>query len=124
MLKQFKEFMTEGDTETLHTDSFDFDNEVATDDELEMNEAATTQRNVVRMFDPVSKSSADKIMTSIKRQELCIVNFKNVSEEEGNDILNQLAGAMYALDGQLIQMTGEIVVCAPKSYMINQENIG
>lgn len=123
MLKQFKEFMTEGDTETLHTDSFDFDTEVSTDDELEMNEA-TNQRNVVRMFDPVSKSSADKIMTSIKRQELCIVNFKNVSEEEGNDILNQLAGAMYALDGQLIQMTGEIVVCAPKSYMINQENIG
>lgn len=124
MLKQFKEFMTEGDTETLHTDSFDFENETANDDELEMTDAGNMQRNVVRMFEPVSKSSADKIMTSIKRQELCIVNFKNVSEEEGNQILNQLAGAIYALDGQLIQMTGEIVVCAPKTYMLNQENIG
>ncbi|WOO88993.1 cell division protein SepF [Mollicutes bacterium LVI A0078] len=124
MLKQFKEFMTEGDTETLHTDSFDFENEVANDEELEISAAGNMQRNVVRMFEPVSKSSADKIMTSIKRQELCIVNFKNVSEEEGNQILNQLAGAIYALDGQLIQMTGEIVVCAPKTYMLNQENIG
>lgn len=124
MLKQFKEFMTEGDTETLHTDSFDFENEVANDEELEISDAGNMQRNVVRMFEPVSKSSADKIMTSIKRQELCIVNFKNVSEEEGNQILNQLAGAIYALDGQLIQMTGEIVVCAPKTYMLNQENIG
>lgn len=124
MLKQFKEFMTEGDTETLHTDSFDFENEVANDDDLVMADSGNMQRNVVRMFEPVSKSSADKIMTSIKRQELCIVNFKNVSEEEGNQILNQLAGAIYALDGQLIQMTGEIVVCAPKTYMLNQENIG
>lgn len=120
----FKEFIADGDTETLNTESFDFDGEVSAEDDLEMNDAMTGQRNIVRMFDPVSKSSADKIMTSIKRQELCIVNFKNVSEEEGNDILNQLAGAMYALDGQLIQMTGEIVVCAPKSYMINQENMG
>ncbi|WOO87236.1 cell division protein SepF [Mollicutes bacterium LVI A0039] len=124
MLKQIKEFMSDGDTETLHTDSFDFENEVGNDDELVINESGNMQRNVVRMFEPVSKSSADKIMTSIKRHELCIVNFKNVSEEEGNQILNQLAGAIYALDGQLIQMTGEIVVCAPKTYMLNQENIG
>ncbi len=125
MLKQIRDFINEGDeTETLHTSEFDFDNEVDTNDELEMNDAGNAQRNVVRMFEPVSKSSADKIMTSIKRQELCIVNFKNVSEEEGNQILNQLAGAIYALDGQLIQMTGEIVVCAPKTYMLNQENIG
>lgn len=124
MLKQIKDFMTDADTETLHTDSFDFEQEVVNDEELEMNTTQSTQRNVVRMFEPVSKSSADKIMTSIKRQELCIVNFKNVSEEEGNQILNQLAGAIYALDGQLIQMTGEIVVCAPKTYMLNQENIG
>lgn len=124
MKNLFKDFIADGDTETLNTESFNFDNEEVGEDELEMNEAVASQRNVVRMFDPVSKSSADKIMTAIKRQELCIVNFKNVSEEEGNDILNQLAGAMYALDGQLIQMTGEIVVCAPKSYMINQENIG
>lgn len=123
MLKQFKEFMTEADTETLHTEGFNFDQDTDLDDELEM-ESAQGQRNVVRMFEPVSKSSADKIMTSIKRHELCIVNFKNVSEDEGNQILNQLAGAIYALDGQLIQMTGEIVVCAPKTYMLNQENIG
>lgn len=124
MLKQIKEFMSEGDTETFHTENFDLENEVGNDDELIMNDSGNIQRNVVRMFEPVSKSSADKIMTAIKRQELCIVNFKNVSEEEGNQILNQLAGAIYALDGQLIQMTGEIVVCAPKTYMLNQENIG
>ncbi len=126
MLKQIRDFMNEGDTEQIETTDLDYGQEVAFDDSYEMNEAteAPTQRNVVRMFEPVSKSSADKIMTSIKRQELCIVNFKNVSEDEGNQILNQLAGAIYALDGQLIQMTGEIVVCAPKTYMLNQENHG
>lgn len=124
MLKQIKEFMSEADSETLHTDSFEFESGTSNDDEFEMNDAGNMNRNVVRMFEPVSKSSADKIMTSIKRQELCIVNFKNVSEEEGNQILHQLAGAIYALDGQLIQMTSEIVVCAPKTYMLNQENIG
>lgn len=124
MLKQFKELITDPDTETLQTDSFEFENEVTNDDDIEIADSGNNQRKVVRMFEPVSKSSADKIMTSIKRQELCIVNFRNVSEEEGNEILNLLSGALYALDGQLIQMSGEIVVCAPKSYMINQENIG
>ncbi len=126
MLKQIREFMTEGETEIIDTTELEYENEEPAEESFEMNTAteSTNQRNVVRMFEPVSKSSADKIMTSIKRQELCIVNFKNVSEEEGNQILNQLAGAIYALDGQLIQMTGEIVVCAPKTYMLNQENLG
>ncbi len=124
MLKQIKDFMTDPETETLHTDSFDFENEEMNNADLHMNDVtgAHGQRNVVRLFAPVSKSSADKIMTSIKRQELCIVNFKNVSEEEANQILNQLAGAMYALDGQLLQMAPEIVVCAPKTYMLNEES--
>lgn len=127
MLKHIKDFMNEGETEMIDTTELEYDNNDTAEEAFEMNTPETNshaQKNVVRMFEPVSKTSADKIMTSIKRQELCIVNFKNVSEDEGNQILNQLAGAIYALDGQLIQMTGEIVVCAPKTYMLNQENIG
>lgn len=124
MLKTIRDFMHDGEnTEILDTTELDYANDDMNIDNMEMKNA-TGDRKIVRVFEPVSKSSADKIMTAIKRQELCIVNFKNVSEEEGNQILNQLAGAIYALDGQIIQMTGEIVVCAPKTYMLNEENIG
>ncbi len=122
MLKQIKGFMTEEETETLQTESLNLENDELNEAELQMEDLGQMQRNVVRMFEPVSKSSADKIMTSIKRQELCIVNFKHVSEEEGEQIINILSGALFALDGQIVQMTGEIVVCAPKAYMLNQEN--
>lgn len=121
MLKQIRDFMHDGEnTELMDTTDLEYTNDDLGEEQMEMNNVPG-ERKIVRIFEPVTKSSADKIMTAIKRQELCIVNFKNVSEEEGNQILNQLAGAIYALDGQIVQMTGEIVVCAPKTYMLNEE---
>ncbi len=121
MIEKLKNMISEDETEYIDTKELQidetFDVNVNTNNDIKKD-----GRNIVKIYEPVSKVSSERIMDSIKKQELCLVNFKNMSEEEGNQVLNQLSGTIYALDGTIIQLTGEIVVCAPKTYLLNEEN--
>lgn len=120
MMGKLKGFMTDEETEIIDTQELEIDETF--DVNVNSSEVKKDGRNIVKIYEPVSKVSAERIMDSIKKYELCLVNFKNMSEEESNQVLNQLSGTIYALDGKLVQMTGEIIVCAPKTYLVNEEN--
>lgn len=120
MINKFKNLIAD-DTELLDTTELMLDEEL--DESFQMDDyddSDYSSRNVVRVYKPVSKTSTEKIMRSIKKGELCIVNFKDVSEDEASQILNQLSGAIYALDGKLQQISGQIIICAPKTYLLDQ----
>ncbi len=122
MMSKIKKVMGEEETEYIDTVELEKDaQEFDEDFNVRDNGVNSAKRNIVKIYEPVSKTTVDKMMDSIKRSELCIVNFKNISEEEGNQVLNQLSGVVYALDGQLIQVSGEIIVCAPKNYILNTD---
>ena len=73
------------------------------------------------MYEPVTKTSTATIIDSIKRGELCIVNFSKISEEEAGNIYATLSGSVYSLEGQLKQIGEQIIICSPKSFLVDGE---
>ncbi len=78
-----------------------------------------TNKSIVKVFEPVTKSATSTIIDSIKRGELCIVNFSKVSEEEAKVIYSTLSGSIYSLDGVLKMIDSQIMLCAPKNFLID-----
>lgn len=128
----FKKFV-EDETEIITTEDLNLDEQVTTNkpsDTFDLSKSIDSEkrtdssmpshgRNVVFIAEPSTEEYSEKIMNSIKKNELVVVNFKNVSEEQATHILDRISGAIYALEGQIVQITGEIVVCIPNNYLLN-----
>ncbi|MGL4588780.1 MAG: cell division protein SepF [Mycoplasmatales bacterium] len=105
----------EGDeTIGMHDETFDIEEVVNT----------TRSKSVVKLFEPVSKTSTSSIIDSVKKGELCIVDLSKVSDTEKTLIYSTLSGSMYSLDGQLKQISAEIIMCAPKNYLVDGDTLG
>ncbi len=123
MIKNIKNSMKnmfDEETEYLDTDdiremdeSFEIDESYPT--------ARTNTKAIVKLFEPVTKTSTSSIIDSIKRGELCIVNFSKVSEDEARNIYATLSGSLYSLEGQLKQIDDNIIICSPNNFLIDGE---
>lgn len=120
MLKGIKNIFNEEtdviDTQELERVDSSFDVE-----EIKTATANTKGKSVVKIYEPVTKTSTGTIIDAIKRGELCIVSFNKVSEEEARSIYATLSGSMYSLDGELRQIDDNIILCAPVNFLIDSE---
>ncbi len=120
MIKNLKNIFNE-ETEILDTqdlmemdDSFDVD-------EIKKNNKNASGKSVVKIYEPVTKTSTSTIIDSIKKGEFCIVNFSKVSEDEARNIYATLSGSLYSLEGQLKQIDENIIICSPSNFLIDGE---
>ncbi len=120
MLKGIKNIFNE---ETEIIDTQDLANEM--DESFEVEEIVTPVnskgKSIVKIFEPVTKTTTSTIIDSIKRGELCIVNLGKVSEEEARNIYATLSGSLYSLEGQLKQIDENIFICSPTNFLIDSE---
>lgn len=122
MLKGIKNIFNE-DTEYIETQELE---QIETSDPaFDIDEVVNTSksRSIVKIYEPVSKSITSTIIDSIKVGELCVVNFAKVSDEEAKQIYATLSGSVYSLDGILKQISTDIVICAPKNFLVDGEGI-
>lgn len=119
MIKNLKSIFNE-ETEFLDTQEI---NEV--DESFDVEEIKTPVnhkgKSIIKIYEPVTKTSTSTIIDSIKRGEFCIVNFSKVSEDEARNIYATLSGSLYSLEGQLRQIDDNIIVCSPKNFLIDGE---
>ncbi len=123
MIKNIKNSMKnmfDEETEYLDTDDIR-----EMDESFEIDESYPTtssqSKAIVKLFEPVTKTSTSTIIDSIKRGELCIVNFSKVSEDEARNIYATLSGSLYSLEGQLKQIDDNIIICSPNNFLIDGE---
>ncbi len=118
--------------ETIEIDQADFKLEDEKQDEafdetfdisVAEKEKKAISRNVVRVYQPVSKSVVSTIIDSIKRNELVIVNLSKVSEEEAKYIYSTLSGSIYSLDGELKMIDQDVMLCAPRKFVVDGADI-
>lgn len=119
MLKNIKNIFND-ETELLDTEEI---SEI--DNSFDMNGVETsnnTNKRIVRVFEPVTKTATINIIDAIKRGELCIVNFNKISEDEARNIYATLSGSLYSLEGKLQPIDDNIILCLPNNYLIDGIN--
>lgn len=120
MLKGIKNIFNE-ETEVLDTQELEEVDASFDVDEIQSMSAKSKGKSVIKIYEPVTKTSTGTIIDSIKRGELCVVNFNKVSEEEARSIYATLSGSMYSLDGELKQIDDNIIICAPLNFLVDGE---
>lgn len=123
MIKTFKDIFSD-ETEVIDPNEIEMQNQAdSLDESLKVDEptAGRSQaaKSIVKIYEPVTKSATITIIDSIKRGELCIVNFSKVSEEESKVIYSTLSGSIYSLDGALKMIDSNIMLCAPKNFLVD-----
>lgn len=120
MLKGIKNIFNE-ETEILDTQELEEVDSSFDVDEIQSTIKKNKGKSIVKIYEPVTKTSTGTIIDAIKRGELCIVNFNKVSEEEARSIYATLSGSMYSLDGELKQIDDNIIICAPINFLVDGE---
>lgn len=122
MLKGIKKIFDD-ETELLETQELEELENDLIDDSFKVDTAVNTSafkgKSVVKIFNPVTKSASSTIIDAIKKGELCIVNFSKLSGEEANIVFSTLSGSIYSLDGVYKMVDEQIMLCAPKNFLID-----
>ncbi len=125
MLKTFKDIFSD-ETEVIDPKDIEMQNDNdEIDDSFKVDEPQSIKpkvgKSIVKIYEPVTKSATSTIIDSIKRGELCIVNFSKVSDEEAKVIYSTLSGSIYSLDGALKMIDSNIMICAPTNFLVDSD---
>lgn len=83
------------------------------------NDLASSLVKKVNVVEPRTYSEAKTIAQHIFRNEVVIVNFHRVEEEQARRIVDFLTGAVYALDGDIQRIGNEMFLCTPPGLEID-----
>ncbi|MDF0479433.1 cell division protein SepF [Vagococcus sp. PNs007] len=73
----------------------------------------------VSILEPRTYTESKTIAQCIFRNEIAIVNFHLVDESQARRIVDFLTGAVFALDGDIQRLGGEIFICTPPNTEID-----
>lgn len=86
--------------------------------ENNITEEKTISVSNLNCYAPKTNTEVKMIIDSIKKHEPCIINLAGLSESDIRSILDYLSGALYALDGMISRLQGDIYVLSPSGVKI------
>jgi|AntRauTorcE11897_2_1112592.scaffolds.fasta_scaffold00001_357 cell division inhibitor SepF len=76
------------------------------------------QSKNLAIFAPKTHQDIQKIIISLKATESCIVNLQNISESDSMRALDFFSGAVFALNGKINRIQGDLFLVTPKTVNI------
>lgn len=73
----------------------------------------------IAILEPRTYTESKEIAKCIFRNEIVIVNFHLVDEAQARRIVDFLTGTVYALDGDIQRLGGELFICTPPNTEID-----
>lgn len=73
----------------------------------------------ISILEPRTYTESKEIAKCIFRNEIVIVNFHLVDENQARRIVDFLTGTVYALDGDIQRLGGELFICTPPNTEID-----
>lgn len=73
----------------------------------------------ISIVEPRTYTESKAIAQSLFREEAVIINFHLVEEEQARRIIDFLTGIVYAIDGDIQRISGELFICTPKNMEID-----
>ncbi|QIL47024.1 cell division protein SepF [Vagococcus coleopterorum] len=75
--------------------------------------------NKISILEPRTYTESKEIAKCIFRNEIVIVNFHLVDENQARRIVDFLTGTVYALDGDIQRLGGELFICTPPNTEVD-----
>ncbi len=124
MSKNFIKKMFSDETELLddHTQDIEI---VGNEQQLESevfsltNDTNADNCTIVRLYVPASKNVENEIISAIKGNDLCIVNYAKLSTEESKLLHSKLQGAIQIIDGVSKRITPKTYLYGSKQYIVD-----
>ena len=71
------------------------------------------------LFEPRSIEEAEDIGKHLKQRRACVVNLHRLQRDYAQRTIDFLTGVVYALDGTIQKIGHNVILCAPKTIVIN-----
>ncbi|MGX7031424.1 cell division protein SepF [Vagococcus zengguangii] len=75
----------------------------------------------VTIFEPRTYAEVKKVASAFLKNEIVIVNFHLVDEEQAKRIVDFLTGVVFALDGDIQRLDNELFICTPTNLEVDSE---
>ena len=85
---------------------------------LPTEEEKTVSVSNLNCYAPKTNTEVKMIIDSLKKHEPCIINLGGLTESDIRSILDYLGGALYALDGMISRLQGDIYILSPSGIKI------
>lgn len=72
----------------------------------------------VEVFNPKDFTECEKIAAVLKRRKSCLINIHKLSNDSAQRLLDYLAGATYALNGKIKQVSDDVFLLTPKHLVV------
>ena len=73
------------------------------------------------LFEPRTFEEAEEIATHLKQRRAAVVNLHRLQRDYAQRTIDFLAGAVFALDGKIQKIGHNVIVCSPKSFVVDGE---
>lgn len=83
------------------------------------NRSTSSVSKKISVIEPRTYTESKDIAKSLFRNEIVIVNFHLVDENQARRIVDFLTGAIYAIDGDIQRIGDEIFLCTPANMEID-----
>ncbi len=80
--------------------------------------APSNKYNNMVVYEPRTPSDVQQLIDYLKRKEPAIINLDSVDEESAQRILDFFSGAVYALNGSIHRISGNIFLLTPEGVVI------
>lgn len=84
---------------------------------------AVTQKGDMILVEPKKKLDAKVVCNELKEAKTVVINVKNISADDTVRFLDFIQGVVYALEGQLLRVSEEVIVAAPKGIDIQTSQV-
>lgn len=82
------------------------------------NNSNTVNINNLVIYAPKNHAEIQALVDCLIKKEACIVNLGGIAESDCNRILDFLSGAIYALNGTIKRLQGDLFILAPKGIEV------
>lgn len=86
-----------------------------------MDSPLNAYRNIM-VYEPHSSNDVQTLIDFLKTRESAIVNLENVEDEISQRVLDFVSGAVYALNGSVSRISGNIFLLSPEGVAITNGN--
>ncbi len=77
----------------------------------------------IKVFDARDfHNDAEEMVTYLKYGNACVINYKKLSSDSAQRLLDYIGGAVFALGGELVRTDEYSVICCPKTIQIDIQN--
>ena len=73
------------------------------------------------LFEPRTFEEAEEIATHLKQRRAAVVNLHRLQRDYAQRTIDFLAGAVFALDGKIQKIGHNVILCSPKSFVVDGE---